>query len=155
MRVLAFMQNMWLKNPERWKDTLQRYIDRGKHEHAEQLRKRMIHYALFAGCRSGQVLKRYLGEKHCSNIIWDESSLQIGGVASSSFPANIEHMQTRIISEDPDLILGFGKTACEALTKINPRQTWMVAPHPTSRYRPKYDAYSLIKSKLDKLCTNG
>lgn len=129
MRIIAFLQNQWVKDParvkavfakrpfERWPD-----LDR---------------YLLFAGCRSGRRLKKFLGEKLCNEIIWANASAVIGGEASSYFPADMEHIKRVIVTHRPDMAIGFGKVAGEALLLGCARKLWtvqvMCAVHPACR----------------------
>ena len=137
------MQNMWVKDPERLRKSIER---RG-----EPMRRRMVHYALFAGCKSGRVLRKYLGEAHCANIIWEEASLEIGGISASCFPADLDHMTARILQEQPDLVLAFGKVESDELLKIDLMRTFLACPHPASRDLEKLDSkMKMIRNELDR-----
>jgi len=156
MKILAFMQNQWLKDPERHKRTMQRYIDRGKPELAEDLRRRMIHYALFAGCRTGQILKKFLGDDVCSKIIWDEASKEVGGHSSSCFKADHDHMRSRIDEEKPGIVIAFGKIAGDALDKLSPTEVYrIIMPHPTGRAKNTLAGYPKLRRVLDYAIHTG
>jgi len=130
MKVLAIMQNQWVKNPEVLRATLQR---------KPEWRRNMIARLLFAGCRSGKVLKQVFGER-IGEIVWEEASPKIGGESSSKFPADIPHIRTAIIELAPDVVLAFGKVASEAMMKIcadqehtYPPFNLIIGPHPAAR----------------------
>lgn len=133
MKVLAFLQNMWVNDPEGVKRMLARHDDDKVLQ--ARVRRRLIHYALFAGCLTGRRLKAALGEEWCSKIIWEEGSPEIGGKASSFFPPDIKHMKGHIEAEKPDAIILFGAAnaaVCPLLmgTISGPILT---APHPAAR----------------------
>lgn len=67
--ILAFMQNMWVKDPSRVKAMIDRQPDEFKRrEFRLQITKRL----LFAGCKSGRVLRAVFGDL-CDEIIWEEA----------------------------------------------------------------------------------
>ena len=74
MKILAFMQNMWVRDPQRIKDSIAKMPVHQRAEH----RLRLIEYCLFAGCKSGRVLKKVFGPL-CGEIIWEEASPEIAG----------------------------------------------------------------------------
>lgn len=53
-KTLAFLQNMWVKNPDRVKAMVQR--------EGEEFRRRFMEYALFRGCLTGRRIKAAFGE---------------------------------------------------------------------------------------------
>lgn len=127
--ILAIMQNQWFNDPQK----VRAMIERDK---TGKLRRRMIEYALFAGCKSGQVLRRVFGNL-CEEMIWEEASPEIGGHSSSSFPANIPHL-VRVIEEiRPHIIIGFGRIAEDGLTQVMRDavygKRWIFTTHPTAR----------------------
>lgn len=127
MKVMAFLQNQWVKDPKRVRAAIKHY--------GEKYRRRFIVFALFAGCQTGRRIKKAFGEM-TSEMIWEESSLRIGGRSASSFPADLKHMRSRIKEEEPHLIVSFGKTAGEALKQIiKPEDNIEVVylPHPAVR----------------------
>lgn len=128
MKVLAFLQNMWVRDPERVKAMIAK--------DGEVFRRRFMHYALFAGCLTGRRLRAAFGH-WCDSIIWEEVSREIGGKASSVFPADISHIAQRIAEEKPDVILVFGHIATEGLARAGyggvPLPKLITGPHPAAR----------------------
>ena len=59
--ILAFMQNIWVRNPEKVRAMLARYGD--------DFRLRFVKWALFRGCVSGRRLKLVLGAELCDKFI--------------------------------------------------------------------------------------
>ncbi len=59
MKIIAFLQNMWVRDPEKVRRSLEREEDleiRAEH------RLRYIEYALFAGCLTGRRLEALRGD---------------------------------------------------------------------------------------------
>ncbi len=151
-RVLAFLQNQWFQDPP--------YIRRvmASSSDPERYRRRLASYALFAGCKSGRVLRYHLGDHWCDRITWENASKEIGDVASSVFPADLHHISLRIEEEKPDIVIGFGKVACDALDTIRIRMfkhlpfiEYMVAPHPTARFIDVGASLRSIRTQLQNL----
>lgn len=61
--VVAFMQNMWVRDPAR----VRAIIDR----HGEEARRKLIYQFLFAGCISGRRLKTAFGNLIETFAVWD------------------------------------------------------------------------------------
>jgi hypothetical protein len=122
--VLAVLQNQWFHNPDNVRAILAR---------RPEARPRIIRYSLFAGCRTGQVLRQVFGDR-CSSIIWEEASPQIGSRASSCFPADLVHLQAALDRVKPDVVLAFGRIASDALVQLIPAGgNLIIGPHPTAR----------------------
>jgi hypothetical protein len=125
MIVLAFLQNMWFKDPNKVRAVFQR-----NPEHRNQL----IATYLFMGCLTGRRLLQVFGDDLCDKIIWEECSPEIGGRACALFPPDVAHMRAAIEKHHPDIVLGFGAVAREALSLICPPGTrTILAPHPAAR----------------------
>lgn len=132
MKVLAFLQNQWFSDPEKVRAILAR---------RPEARQRIITYGLFAGCRTGRVLKDGLGGEWCRKIVWEEASPEIGGEASSSFPADRLHILAAIERTKPTAIIALGKIAADAVLHeeahirdlVQHGITILTGPHPTAR----------------------
>lgn len=124
MTVLAVLQNMWVNDPEKVKAALVR---------TPQARRRMIHYSLFAGCRTGVVLKAAFGEQRCREIVWEESTREIAGNPRDTFPPDLEHLRAVLAEVKPDVVLAFGRIASNALVGLVPGEKLVIGPHPTAR----------------------
>lgn len=124
MTVVAFMQNMWVKDPAR----VQQLIGL----HGEAYRRRLIATALFAGCLSGRRLKAAFGEETCRRIIWEESTREIAGDPRTIFPADPQHIAAVLAEQKPRVVLTFGRIAADAV-----RPLWggnlIESPHPAAR----------------------
>lgn len=125
MKIVAFLQNQWFKDPEGIKAMFA--------EHPER-RERYIEAFLFMGCLTGRRLKSAFGEELCDRIVWEEISPEIGSHASSKFPPDPEHIEAVIRKHQPDVVVCFGKLASDGLRKTIVR----LGPEPISGFRILY-----------------
>ena len=137
-KVLAVLQNQWFQDPDRVRAMLARRPD---------LRRPFCHRALFAGCRTGQVLKTVFGPL-CAQIVWENASQEIGGKSSEKFPADLDHLRACLVEVRPDVVLAFGRIASGALRDLVPVDRLLVGPHPTAR---QPDTLQLLRSMATKL----
>ena len=70
MKVLAFLQNMWVIDPKRIEASITR--------HGEAYRRRLIAYALFAGCLTGRRLRMAFGRRIHRRHLEEALTLQKG-----------------------------------------------------------------------------
>lgn len=115
MKILAFMQCMWVRDPKGVANTLSRRADDADFQ--KRLWRRMVSYSLFAGCLSGRRLKTAYPSLW-DKIIWDESTKQIGGESSACFPPDLEHIRRTIADVEPRVIITFGQVASEAVARV-------------------------------------
>jgi hypothetical protein len=123
MKIVAFLQNMWVRDPDR----LKRAIERD----GEELRIRMMEYALFAGCVTGRRLKSAFGEL-VEDIVWEETTREIADNPKTIFPAQPEHIKAVLEKYQPDVVLTFGKIAADAVKPLWSGRI-ICAPHPAAR----------------------
>lgn len=146
MKITAFMQNQWFNDPAR----VERMMERAKKDGIYwDYRSRVIEYALFAGCKSGKILKQVFGEEICEAIHWEEASPKCGGHSSSCFPADLAHMQEVIKLTEPQIILSFGKISRDALKELKPSAILIFAPHPAARHNTVMVELQKAKIELD------
>lgn len=124
MRIMAFLQNQWFKDPEGVKAMFA--------EHPER-RERYIAAFLFMGCLTGRRLQSVFGEDLCDGIIWEEASAEVGGHSRSLFAADRQHMMSVIKKHNPTIILSFGKIASEGLRSLPIDIPVIYGPHPAAR----------------------
>lgn len=131
MVTLAFMQNLWVRDPAKVKAMIDR--------HGEEFRRRAIKYALFAGCVSGRRLKQAFGPL-CDEIVWDEITREIGGAANACFPPDFDHMVAVIKTVRPRIVLTFGVRARDAVCLVQENSDalkdckFVRAMHPAARH---------------------
>lgn len=138
MTIVAFLQNMWVRNPERMKQAFER--------DGETLRRRMIEYSLFAGCITGRRLKSAFGNL-CDEIIWEETTREIADNPRTIFPSQPEHIKSVLKEFNPDVVITFGKIAEAALKPL-----WVgvliCCPHPAAR---QFDVMEKLKLAAKQL----
>jgi hypothetical protein len=140
MKILAFLQNMYFKDPERVGEMFNRHPDR---------RNYLIASYLFMGCLTGKRLEQVFGSL-CDSIIWEEVSRKIGGHSASVFPADLEHINASIAQHKPEIILAFGAVAKSAIEKINPQVEVIYSCHPAARKNAVAEL-NKTKTQLDNL----
>lgn len=132
IKILAFLQNQWFKDPEGVKAMMEEHPDR---------RERYIKAFLFMGCLTGKRLRSALGEELCDSIVWEEISPEIGGHSASKFPPDLPHIRKVIEKHSPDIVLAFGALAKDGVrfvccdTDVK-HPCVMFAPHPAARGNP-------------------
>lgn len=128
MKIVAFMQNMWVRDPAR--------VAAGIARHGEQIRRRYITAFLFNGCLTGRRLKQYLGDL-TEQIVWEEASREVTSTASAKVTADLGHIGIVLIENNPDLVISFGKIASDALKKwelaARAGVRFVYSPHPAAR----------------------
>jgi hypothetical protein len=129
LRVVAFLQNMWIKNP----DKFQRQLDRCESdEHREKLRSRAIAYALFAGCITGRRLRSALGD-WCDRIVWEEASPIIADNPRDYHPPDERHIKGVLIKHMPEVVLCFTRRGEDVIRRLCSCHV-ISAPHPAARH---------------------
>lgn len=140
VRIVAFLQNQWFRDPERVKKIIAMTVadeaERGGKD-AEAVREFYIASFLFMGCLTGRRLQEALGEELCDQIVWEECSREIGGQASSKFPPDPDHIHAVLRRHNPHIVLAFGSVATPAVTAavLKTNIKWLVCgPHPAARF---------------------
>lgn len=110
MKILAFLQNQYFKQPER----IARIY--AKHGTTPEDRASLNGSFLFMGSLTGRRLKSAFGEELCDDIIWEEASKDVGSVASHCPPADPEHIKDCIQYFKPNIVLAFGNVAKDGVT---------------------------------------
>lgn len=145
MIILAVLQNMWVKDPDRVREILTR---------TPEARRRMITYSLFAGCRTGRVLKQIFGDDCPRRFVWDEASREVAGDSKVVFPADLDHLRTLLVDVKPNIVLAFGRVASDALAQLVPGHDLLVGPHPTARQPDTLARLKLMADCLDNMLRN-
>jgi hypothetical protein len=122
MKIVAFLQNQWFHEPEKVRSIYARNPGR-----REALNKRF----LFAKSFTGRRLRAAFGEL-CDEIVWEETSPEIGDKSSAEFPPDAEHIQRVLDKHQPDLVLLFGRNALKGVSPLWTGAT-VCFPHPAAR----------------------
>lgn len=145
MKIVAFLQNLWVRDPIKVKAMFERYPAK---------REWMLRFMLFRGGRTGKLLRQHLGDDLVERIVWEESTKQIAGTSSDAFPPDIEHIAEVIARHQPEHVVGFGKVACcgiqSALTQLpGVKLETHFLPHPCAR--PAQDPIGAMRDLREKL----
>lgn len=142
MKIVAFLQNQWFKQPERMKLILENDF-KGNRE-------RFVSTFLFFGCATGRNLRRWLGEELCDLIIWENASCEITGEASGCPPADPEHIKRVLKKHKPTHVIAFGRIAESAVLLLPGKRRYELytVPHPTSRQPGVSSQILQLKVKL-------
>ena len=148
MKVVAFLQNLWVKDPAHVEKFFRRY---------PEMRERMLRKLLFYRCKTGRVLKAGLGEKLCDEIVWEESTTQIAGDARTVFPPDHKHIEDVIKKHQPEVVIALGKVASQAvfevisesMDRLMLKMEFCSAPHPCAR--PPLDPIGRLKEIRAKI----
>ncbi len=125
MKTVVFLQNMWVKDPVRVRAMIAR--------DGEELRERLIVFALFAGCKTGRVLKKVLTDDEIEAIHWEETTREISGDPKEILPVQLDHIKAVLENQKPDVVLTFGRIAADALKAAGCQAKMICAPHPAAR----------------------
>lgn len=134
MKILAFLQNQWFRDPERARRALAYYVEK----RGAKGRNRFIADMLFFGCLTGRRLRLAFGEDACSEIVWEEASPELHGKASAAPPANVGHMLAAFRQHQPDVVLLFGRIARDGWMGMSrggeKKCVAIELPHPAARH---------------------
>jgi hypothetical protein len=125
MKIVAFLQNMWVRNPEAARRILRR---------SPEVRERLIAYALFAGCLTGRRLKAALGEDLCQSIVWEEASRVISDNPKDYHAPDAEHIKAVLAKHRPEVVLCFSRGAEKVIRQLCSCRM-ISAPHPATRLK--------------------
>jgi len=139
MKIRAFLQNQWFKDPERVRAIYARHP-----EHRQGLTARFLFMSV-----TGKRLRAAFGDV-IEDIVWENASPEIGGKSSASFRADLKHMVKLIEDEKPDVILAFGKSATEAIDEIDPKILCICGPHPAARQPNTREKLAEMANKLQE-----
>jgi len=146
LKVVAFLQNQWVRDAERVKESLRRRGD--------DYRRRFIRYALFAGCVTGQRIKAQLGSL-IDSIVWDECSREIHDNPRTIPKADFEHIRMTLAAEDPALVVTFGRIASDAVGRVCNVEI-IRSPHPAYRCaRDKIAFESAMQTLRERLAADS
>lgn len=135
MKIVAFMQNMWVRDPARVVSSLASFEGQHGTEAANRLWRNYVRRFLFAGCQTGRRLKAAFGEPLCEQIVWEESTREVCGnprVIAKPQPA---HIRAVLQAEQPLVVMVFGKVAARAVLPLlgESCKHILTLPHPAAR----------------------
>ncbi len=138
--ILVFLQNMWVRDPER--------VKRDIAKHGEELRLRYIEYCLFAGCKTGRNLEKAFGDDLIELMTFEETTREIAGNPKTIFPADLAHIKQCLEHHRPSVVLTFGQIAHDAVQPLLGSIHHIHAHHPASRHPDSYKTLTDAAAKL-------
>ena len=147
MKVLAFLQNQWFKNPDAARKTFARYPQR---------RREIIARYLFMGCITGRRIMKAFGGDLVDGIEFEEASPDIHGRSDAMVGADVHHIWQAIHEVQPDIVLCFGKVASNGVRSAirlspTPKQPCVIyGPHPAARFKDIMDRLRATAGELRK-----
>lgn len=139
MKIVAFLQNIWVKDPERVRKMFASFPNQ---------RESIITKLLFLGGKTGKNLQAGLGEALCNEIIWEETTKEIGSYSASIFPPDSEHVKAVLEKHKPEIVLCFGAVAAVELRKHQGNFSLLICCHPTARGFDTVAEIAKIKAAL-------
>jgi hypothetical protein len=128
--ILAFLQCMWVRDPEK---VAAIYARKPGLDRRAELNRRF----LFRQSLTGRRLTKAFGDL-CGQIIWEETTTEIGGESSFNPAPDPAHIRSVLTYFKPDAILLFGRTATNSVRPIAaelcPGATVISGTHPTARH---------------------
>lgn len=124
MIALAFLQNMWVRDPDRVRALIEK--------HGEEYRTRFMHQALFSGCLTGRRIKAAFGDELLRTIHFEEASREIAGDSKTICQPDPDHIRKTLDQHQPRIVLTFGKVASEAVAPLWSGRSIQI-PHPAAR----------------------
>ena len=121
---LAFLQNMWVRDPDRVRRDIARL--------GEDYRNRIIEFFLFRGCLTGRRIRHAFGDELLAQITWEESTREIAGNPRQIFPPDPAHILAALTLHRPAVVLTFGRIAGDAVQALWAGPLIRV-PHPAAR----------------------
>ena len=121
--IVAFLQNLWVKDPQR----IQKILD----GHDDKFRRALLKRLLFAGGLTGKRLRSAFGNL-CEQIIWDEASREIAGVSSGICQPDLAHIKNVLDTYKPNVVVVFGNIARDAVVPLWSGEL-ICLPHPAAR----------------------
>lgn len=123
MIILAFLQNLWVKDPARWTELLNKH---------ESRRVGIIrHLLLDYGCLTGRRIKTCFPDL-LDQIVFEEASRVIAGDSKTVCPPDTKHISNCLEKYQPDVVLTFGKVALSAVAPLWSGKL-IACPHPAAR----------------------
>lgn len=125
MKVMAFLQNAWARDPQKMQAIMDRHDD--DLDFRADLTGRYLALSF-----TGKRLIRTLGTHWFNDIIWEECTKVIAGESKSCPPPDHAHIFRVLDHHKPSVVIAFGNVAQEAV--FDKFDGWKIAmPHPAAR----------------------
>lgn len=150
MRVVVYLQNMWVKEPAKIQASLDRHKDN------PMFWNKMCKLLLFAGCITGRRIKNAFGDL-VNDMIFDETTKEIAGDSKKIFKPDYFHIESSLNRLKPDVVICFGAIATKAVTNVIENggcefvPAIISAPHPAARQPDTMDKLKTAAKQLREL----
>ncbi len=141
MKILALLQNQWVRDPARVKAMYDRTPDQ---------RLRLNALLLFGGRGlTGRRLHAAFGD-WCARIAWENVSREITARPDATVTGHVVHVDATLHKVDPDLVIVFGQIAQQTLAETSWTGPTIVAPHPARRDTNVQEQLRGVRIKLER-----
>jgi len=146
MKILAFLQNMWVHAHQ--------VLGVSRCHPISNAREDMIRYALFAGCLTGRRLKQAFGKTLCDCIIWQEASPVVSSNSRDYHSPNEAHIRAVLDKHTPDLVLIMTMRGADQIERIihdcrGDMFPIVKCPHPAARAQDTTARLAEARASID------
>jgi hypothetical protein len=142
MKIVALLQNMWVRNPEKVRAMIAR-------DKTGELRGMIIERALFAGCLTGRRLRTAFGDL-VNEFVWDECSPVIADNPRDYHAPDPAHIRSVFEKHSPDIVICFSTPAHTIVSELCAERgiKFIPGPHPAARQLDVPDRLTAIRCLL-------
>lgn len=145
--ILAFLQNLWVKNPVKVQDMFDRNPER---------RNDLLRFLLFHGGLTGKRIKQAFGEDLAYEIIYEECTKEIANNPKTICKPDLKHIEESLLRIDPDLVITFGDIAYKSILKNTVYGLTIIkAPHPAARQSDTVHKLKLVAKRINQFIKNA
>lgn len=152
MTILAFIQCPWHPDHQKVRDAIS---DAPRAERAAA--RRAANTARILAGPGGVRLRALLGLELCTKIKWECTSTEIAAFDRPPMAADLAHIAECYEEFQPQIVVGFGRTAGEALVALREEYqipaavTFLSAPHPAARHQGVEAEIKLIAHQISDM----
>lgn len=157
MRVVALLQNAWMRDAERAERIFAR------HAGDPERRAKLVAAYLFFGGHTGRRIYDAFGEEVRHSFVWENASPKLGRQSSDHFPPDPEHIRRVLDHFKPKVVLTLGAVPAKGVADT--RRLYSMAgmwsdftvvsgPHPAGRAPDVMDRLRACAAKVKEL-TDG
>jgi len=151
VQVLAFLQNLWVRHPERLKEAFEL--------HGDVFRLAMMRRLLLGGCKTGRNLTKAFGDELIARMTFEETTREIAGDPKTIFLPDMGHIQKCLETHQPAIVLAFGQIAHEAVSQVVKQWPgepiiYIAAHHPVSRHPTSWSSQLRAAAELKERLNN-
>ncbi len=149
--ILCFLQNMWVRDPEKVRAWLDKNPD---------LWNRAVAGFLFAGCLTGRRIRTCFGDELIGQMTFEECTKEIAGDSRTVCPPDPKHIKASLEKHRPRVVVTFGQVARDAVTPIWNQLEFAAAgdillycPHPAARQKSTVEKLKKAAKEIRSVLT--